>query len=523
MSVKASRANRQIKAVKAKQRLRDWYERGKKKNRNRLDEVRRNPTPSGDGPEFGAKKIHYEASNRVQAIACGGIGAIHQVVQKVGLAQAIDKDLSILKRHRPYRESDHILNVAYNGLCGARVLDDIEVRRNDAAFLDALDVRAIPDPTTAGDFLRRFDSTSVNQLMDTLNDVRVNVWQHQPRSFFEETARIDVDSTIVATQGECKQGMDLAYNGQWGYHPIIVTLANTKEPLFIVNRPGNRPSGEGALEYIKRSITLCRRVGFKDILVRGDTRIASGKDLDELDNEGVRFVFGHDARKNMLTEANGIFEDEYRALVRPADEVLNARKKQPRVKEEIVRNREYLNLKLEEEDIAEFDYQPGTTNRNYRVIVLVKTIVEEKGQLTLGYRTRYFFYITNDWHMNVEQVVAESNDRCNQENIIAEQKSGTRAFTAPLNTLEANWAYMTIASLAWSLKAWLALLLPVEPGKEAPHNADRDRVLRMEFRSFIQRLILVPAQIITTGRRLIYRILAWRPDLPILFRLLDAL
>ncbi|MBK9266460.1 MAG: hypothetical protein IPM54_42565 [Polyangiaceae bacterium] len=179
MSVKAVRANRRVKASKAKQRLRDWYERGKKKIRDRLDAIRRDPTPRDSGPEFGAKKIHYEASNRVQAITCGGIGAIHQVVQKVGLARAIDKDISILKRHRPYRESDHILNVAYNGLCGAKVLDDIEVRRNDSAFLDAIDARAIPDPTTSGDFFRRFDGTSINQLMDTVNNVRVNVWQHQ--------------------------------------------------------------------------------------------------------------------------------------------------------------------------------------------------------------------------------------------------------------------------------------------------------------------------------------------------------
>jgi Transposase DDE domain group 1 len=523
MSAKAARANRRVKAVKAKQRLRDWYNRGKKKIGDRLEGVRRDPTPRDSGPEFGAKKIHYEVSERTQAIACGGLGAIHQLVQNVGLVKAIDEGLPILKRHRPYRESDHVLNIAYNILSGGKVLDDIEVRRNDAAFLDAINARAIPDPTTVGDFCRRFDHDTINTFMNIVNETRLNVWQQQPRSFFEETARIDVDSTIVTTQGECKQGMDLAYNGEWGYHPIVVTLANTKEPLFIVNRSGNRPSGEGSLEYIKRSIKLCRRAGFKDILVRGDTRIASGKDLDELDDEGVRFVFGYDARKNMIEEANGIYEDEYQALVRKAEIVLNARKKQPRVKDEIIRHREYLNLKLEEEDIAEFDYQSGASNRAYRIIVLAKTIVEEKGQRTLGYRTRYFFYVTNDWNITIEQVIKESNDRCNQENIIGEQKSGTRAFTAPLNTLNANWAYMVMASLAWSLKAWLALLLPVEPGKETQHNADRERVLRMEFRSFLQRIILFPAQIITTGRRLVYRILAWRPDLPILFRFLDAL
>jgi Transposase DDE domain group 1 len=509
--------------VKARQRLSKWCDRAKKKIRHRLDEVRRNPTPSGKGPEFGAKKVHYDVSSRTQAITCGGIGAIHQLAQKVGLAEAIDTNLHLLKCHRPYRESDHVLNIVYNVVCGGKVLDDIEVRRNDAAFLDAIDTRAIPDPTTAGDYCRRFDNDSIMQLMNTINGRRMKVWQRQPRSFFEETARIDVDSTIAATQGECKQGMGIAYNGEWGYHPLLITLANTKEPLFIVNRSGNRPSGEGFLEYVNHAITLCRSAGFKDILIRGDTRIASGKDLDNLDDNGVRFVFGYDARKNMIKEANGIEKTEYQALVRKAEETLNKRALQPRVKEEIVRSHEYLNLKVVKEDIAEFDYQSGTTNRAYRYIVLAKTIVEEKGQLTLGYRTRYFFYVTNDWDMSMEQVIKESNDRCDQENIIAEQKSGTRAFTAPLNTLEANWAYMVIASLAWSLKAWLALLLPIEPGKETEHLADRKRVLRMEFRSFLQRFILVPAQIVSTGRQLVYRFLAWRPDLPILFRFLDAL
>lgn len=512
-----------MRGVSRKRKIIDWCNRQKKEIRRRLDEVRRNPAACGKGPEFGAKKIHVEASERVQAIPYGGIGAIHQLTHNVGLVENINTNLRILQRHHPYRESDHIMNIVYNVTCGGKVLDDIEVRRNDAAFLNAIDTRAIPDPTTAGDFCRRFDNHAINKFMDIVNETRLNVWKRQPLSFIEETARIDVDSTIVTTHGECKQGMDLAYNGEWGYHPIVVTLANTKEPLFIVNRSGNRPSGEGALEYIKRSITLCRRAGFQDILIRGDTRIASGKDLDELDNEGVRFVFGYDARKNMIGEANDIYQNEYQALVRKAEEVLNARTKQPRVKEEIIRNREYLNLKVEEEDIAEFDYQPGTTNRNYRIVVLVKTIVEQKGQLTLGYRTRYFFYVTNDWNMSLAQVIKESNDRCNQGNIIGEQKSGTRAFTAPLNTLNANWAYMVIASLAWSLKAWLALLLPVEPKMEALHHADRERVLRMEFRSFVQRFILIPAQILTTGRRLVYRFLAWRPELPILFRFLDAL
>ena len=124
--------------------------------------------------------------------------------------------------------------------------------------------------------------------------------------------------------------------------------------------------------------------------------------------------------------------------------------------------------------------------------------------------------------LSQQQVVEESNRRCNQENIIEQLKNGVRALRAPLNTLEANWAYMVIASLAWTIKAWFALLLPVAPRQRDQHHAEQERVLRMEFRSFLQSLILVPAQIVLQGRRLILRLLAWRPELPILFRLLDA-
>jgi hypothetical protein len=154
--------------------------------------------------------------------------------------------------------------------------------------------------------------------------------------------------------------------------------------------------------------------------------------------------------------------------------------------------------------------------------VLRKLIVEEQGQQVLACNYRYFFYVTNDRSLSLEQVVAESNDRCNQENLIEHLKNGARAFHAPVNTLNANWTYMVMASLAWSLKAWCALMLPISPHWRQQHEMERDRVLHADFNSFIQGLILVPAQIIKTGRLLVFRLLSWRPDLPLLFRLLDA-
>jgi hypothetical protein len=362
--------------------------------------------------------------------------------------------------------------------------------------------------------------------MDIVNDVRVGVWKRQPDAFFAQTACIDADGSLVETTGECKQGMDVAYNGVWGYHPLLISLANTGEPLFIANRGGNRPSQEGAPGYFDRAIALCRRAGWKSILLRGDTAFSQAAHFDRWDDDGVRFVFGYDAVRSLVDRAAAIEEDEYRELIRRADAALDERQrraKQPRVKEQIIRERGYKNLRLEREDIAEFEHQPHKSKRAYRMVVLCKTIVEERGQLSLGQRDRYFFYVTNDRTMTAEEVVRHANQRCDQENLIEQLKNGARALHAPLNTLESNWAYMVIAALAWSLKAWFALLMPLSPRWREKHEADRERVLRMDFRSFVQRLILVPAQILRTSRQLVYRLLAWRPELPMLFRLLDAL
>jgi hypothetical protein len=469
--------------------------------------------------------VRYEVAERVHATPYGGLGAMHSLAWKVGLVSQLNRGLSLLKRHRPYTESDHILNIAYNVLCGGRVLDDLEVRRNDVAFLDALGARTIPDPTTAGDFCRRFDAESIGKLMALVNEVRLEVWRQQPPEFFEQTACIDADGSIVATSGECKQGMGLSYDGQWGYHPLLISLANTGEPLFVLNRSGGRPSYEGAAPLLDEAISLCRRAGWKKILLRGDTDFSQAAHLDRWHDAGVNFVFGYDASRPMIGRAQGLDDDEYRKLLRKADTAFAQRErraKQPRVKEQVVRERGYRNLRLEREDVAEFEHKPKAARRAYRMVVLRKTIEEERGQRCLGQTYRYFFYITNLREVCGEQVVRESNQRCNQENLIEQLKNGVRALHAPLNTLEANWAYMVIASLAWSLKAWFALLLPVSTRWAQKHHADKQRVLRMDFRSFVQRFIAIPAQIVRTGRRVICRLLAWRPDLPILFRSLDS-
>lgn len=502
-------------------RIRQKVAKDKKSIERRLEKAVR---ASLGEPTLTASNIHYEISEKTRGMAYGGIGAIHKLVRDGGLIEEIDKKIHLLKIHRPYHESDHVLNIAYNVVCGGRVLEDIEIRRNDEKYLDALGAESIPDPTTAGDFCRRFGQAHIERLQDVINTSRVKVWKQQGEAFFQETARIDADGTLVVTTGECKEGMDISYKGTWGYHTLVVSLANTAEPLYIVNRNGSRPSHEGAPEMFDKAIALCREAGYKKIMLRGDTDFSLTEHFDRWTNDGVVFVFGYDAMANMKQKADSIAEDEYSELVRRAERALKTqpRERPKNVKDKVVKERGFKNIRLNSEDLAEFIYRPTACKQYYRVVVVRKNLTVEKGGQALFDDIRYFFYITNDRQMSAENVVREACNRCDQENLIEQLKNGVRALHAPVNTLNANWAYMVMAALAWSLKAWVALRLPVHPRWKTKHLAERNKVLRMDFRTFINAFIAVPCQIINTGRRIVYRLLSWNPYQHTFFRYLDA-
>jgi hypothetical protein len=236
----------------------------------------------------------------------------------------------------------------------------------------------------------------------------------------------------------------------------------------------------------------------------------------------IHCVFGYEALPNLKGLADDLPASAWLPLQRPARyEVLTEPRLRPdNIQEAVVVARECTNQRLQSEDVAEFAYQPTACRKVYRMVVVRKNISVEQGEKLRFDKIVYFFYRTNDWASTAAAIVFTANERCDPENLLAQQHSGVRALRAPVNTLASNWAYMVMTALAWNLKAWWALRLPERPGRWYDrHVAEKDWVLRLEFKTFVR----LPCQIIRTGRPLVYRLLTWNSYQSIFFPLVNEL
>ena len=297
--------------------------------------------------------------------------------------------------------------------------------------------------------------------MEITNSVRQRVWNQQPGGFFKE-ALIDIDGTIAPTFGQCKGGMALSYKGIWGYAPLVISLANTSEVLYLINRPGNVVSHEGCVPWIDRAIKLVApHAG--EITLRGDTDFTLTGELDRWDGQGVKFIFGMDAHRKVVNLAEALPEEAWRPLERlPRYEIATAARRKPeRVKESMVRFKGYENKVLRGEDIADIDYQPLKCSRPYRLII-VREHQRAKGRAVLFEEIRYFFFISNRprLHRRANRQFGQRTLQSGKRDPAA-QKRGQRHADAGGRFLS-NWAYMVMTSLAWNLKAWFGLALPQE-------------------------------------------------------------
>ena len=458
--------------------------------------------PSGVGlpSEYGRRR--FAVTTRGNVTAFGGVALAAQLIDGMGLREEINASLSLLRRHRPYSEGDHVLSLALASFCGARALDDLDVLREDEGFLDAVGMQRMPDPTTSGDFLRRFTEEDVGHLMEAINRVRKRCWESLSKKQ-KEVATIDVDGTLVNTHGERKEGTDFNYKGGFGYAPLVVSLANTKEPLYIRNQPGNRPSNDGFVTEVEAAIETVLASGFKRVRVRGDRAYAVTRHFDGWSRRDIEFVFSMTMHERLNRLVAELPDTEWEPLIRKERGAKNRRRRaRPKnVKRQCIVDRGYRTLRQETEQFAEITHRPSRCKNDYRLVVVRKTIAVIEGQLELENEVRYFGYITNapKAALSARQIIRESNDRCDQENLIEQLKNGVAALTAPVGDLVSNWAWMVIAALPLSFKAWLSIL---HPDKDA-----RTQLRRMQYRRFLRTIVLVPVRVAKEARGLALKIL----------------
>ena len=468
------------------------------KYKKNLEERLENNNEESIRPLFAATNTDYSLSEKTRAISCGGIGLVDKLVKSIDLPKMIDEKIRLLRRHKPYFESDHILNMAYNIICGGTCLEDIELLRNNISYMDAIGAGRIPDPTTAGDFLRRFEEEDIRKLMDVFNEANTIIWEKALNNENRKYCILDVDGKIQSTYGECKEGMDISYKGDWGFSTLAITEATTGAHLYVVNRPGNALSQEGSDKWIDRSIETVKTT-FDTVYLRGDSAFSLTWKFDEWNDQKVKFIFGYDAFPNLVKKADLLGKNAWEKFSKPKKRSERTRKKKQRVKEASVIRREYKNIIEKDLYVSEFKYKPVKCDKEYRVIVLKKIIEVKQGQQLLFEDVRYFFYITNIHDMSASNLVRFIRGRCNHENRIEQLANGIHALKMPAAEFLANWAYMVICSLAWNIKSWLGLLMV--------DRVKGETLIRSEFRNFQNKIIQIPCQVLTTGRKIIFRYL----------------
>ena len=459
--------------------------------------------PNRRRPVFRNRRIRVESEQRGDTTPYAGLATPVLLAKKLGLDRAIDAHLGLLKFPLPYTESDHVLTHAYNLFVGGSCIQDIKDLQASEAVLKLLGAERIPDPTTAGDFLRRFDRSDLNALQAAVDAARVKVWKKMPRRF-RRRATVDIDSHIKEVYGECKQGADFSYTRKWSYHPLLVTLAETGECLRLINRPGSAPSAAGAAETLRGVFDLTCNA-FDAVYLRGDSKFCQREivTLCEKPAYGVRFAVVKEASPNVRKIAETLAETAWTPYLARPDKQRplrrgKRRKKRPRLRRRTAARRGYRNLDTIKEWVSEVPYSLTKCDGTFRLIIKRQLIEERNGQGQLFRRYEYRFVLSNipKTEMTADEVVRFAYGRCDQENAIEQAKNGLNGFRMPTGSLLANGAFLLCAQIAWCLRSWLSLMvLPSE-------------TLRWEWKRFRHAFVYLAAKVVRIAREVVVRISA---------------
>jgi hypothetical protein len=421
----------------------------------------------------------------------GGLALAASLVRSLGIARDLDRELSLLAAHRPFHESDHVLTHVYNLYTGGTCIEDIADLQTSEPVRRMLGAERIPDPTTAGDFLRRFDAGAVKILDQVIDRAQEQVWKRRYGKRKAERAIVDLDSCVRPVYGDQKEGTDFTYKGSFGYHPLVISLAGTLECLRLVNRSGNTTSADGSESHLRELFPMLGR-HFKQVIVRGDSAFAKQGIFDVCEEAGHFFAVVSPQQQNFasLFEAlPGAQWKPYRQREKGEDLSRKRRKRGPNRRRERARSRNKWDLQLKKQWIAEIPYRPERSERTYRLIARYQEIEEhEQGHLFM--LTRFRFAISNlPPSVSAEEVMDLTYQRCDQENLIEQLQNGVAGMRMPTGEMLSNAAFGTCARLAHNLKPWLAqLALPLE-------------TMRWEWKRFRRAFVYCAARVVHAARQ----------------------
>jgi hypothetical protein len=388
-------------------------------------------------------------------------------------------------------ESDHVLTHVYNLFTGGTCIEDIANLQCSEPVRRILGASRLPDPTTAGDFLRRFRADSLDALNGCIDEAQSKLWRRAHRGK-RRLAVVDLDSHVKTIYGNQKEGADFTYQGSFGYHPLAITLANSQECLRLINRPGNLTSADGAAEALTEVFPLLQS-HFKEIIVRGDSAFAQQSLYDACEEHNQFFAFVSPAHPNFEALADALPEKAwkpFRASPPKAAKVSQRRKRGQNLRRRRARARGKRDLKLKKQWIAEIEYRPARSERSYRLILRRQRIEEFKqGELFELWRYRYAISNLPKKTHSCEEVLRLTYQRCDQENVIEQLQNGVAAMRMPTGSFMANSAYLLCARLAHNLKSWLAqVALPVE-------------VMRWKWKRFRYAFVYIAVRVIHHARQ----------------------
>ncbi len=455
-------------------------------------------SPTTSGPVFRHPKLHV-SEERGEATAYGGLSLATGVVRSLGIPRALDEALDLLHSHRPFTESDHVLTHVYNLFVGGTCIEDIGHLQGSEPVRRMLGAVRIPDPTTAGDFLRRFDETSLGDLDRAIDLGQEAVWRRRYGRRKVARGIVDLDSHVHPVYGDQKEGADFSYKGPLAYHPLVISLAETQECLRLINRPGNTPSAEGAETHLAELFPLLLR-RFRQVVVRGDSAFCKQALFDACEAQGQFFAVVSPAQQNFESLAEGLPESAWRPYRGPAERARRAspparrRKRRPNLRRRRARARGKHDLRLERQWIAELPYRPHRSEKTYRLVIRRQRI-EEYHQGELFELWRYRYVLTNlPRSTSTQEAIDLTYQRCDQENVIEQLQHGIAGMRMPTGGLLSNAAFLTCARLAHNLKAWLAqLALPRE-------------TMRWEWKRFRHAFVYVAARVLRQSRQIQVRI-----------------